>query len=508
VKDIVVVSDLHIGRGVNPETRRYAALETFFFDDDFRAFCAFLIARARERGRGFSLVINGDGFDFLRIADARPGTTTDAARRFAQELTPQTAPALIKAILDGHPGFVAALGDVVVSGNDVVIIPGNHDLEVHWRPVQGEIRAAVGASIGQKGDASAADALSRLQFRPWFYYEPGRVWIEHGCQYDPENAFKFPLRGRLADDPGYTPEHEADLPLGNFFQRYLYNAFGSITFIVPTSRANLRYAKWLMINEPRLLLRVLTSHFPFALQVLRRVAQASNRKRADEYRAEHEAHLRVLAEQTGLGDALLRIDGLKHNGADAYLAVDTLVRGASRLALRSGLVLLAFLAAWITAGQAIDSLQEIGIGWRALLSLFLNLVVVAVAVGFGVSQALRVPHDTTPRPLKAAAEQIARIARVPLVVFGHTHEEVLFPIGPVPADAPDQSPRRGWYVNSGTWIAVFTHDVLLPRERVQFSFVDIEGHDARLMHWQPERGAPVPVVLLDESKDARLPSES
>ena len=49
--------------------------------------------------------------------------------------------------------------------------------------------------------ARRAQGAARLRFEAWFHYEPGRIWIEHGCQYDPENAFRFPLRSRLADEP-------------------------------------------------------------------------------------------------------------------------------------------------------------------------------------------------------------------------------------------------------------------------------------------------------------------
>ena len=99
-----------------------------------------------------------------------------------------------------------------------------------------------------------------------FYYEPGRIWVEHGCQYDPECSFEFPLRKRLALLPEAIHKAEKDLPLGTFFQRYLYNGFGNITFIVPNSKSNFRYLRWLILNRPRLLARVLRSQVPFLLQ--------------------------------------------------------------------------------------------------------------------------------------------------------------------------------------------------------------------------------------------------
>jgi UDP-2,3-diacylglucosamine pyrophosphatase LpxH len=514
MKDLVVVSDLHIGRGLNPETRRYFPLETFFFDADFRGFCQWLVARAQTRGRGFKLIINGDGFDFLRIHDALGPLSNEPTKRFSSELTPQSAARLVTEILAGHTDFVGGLADVVASGNELIILPGNHDLEVHWAQVQEAIVAAIraslkaGASVVDAEGAAAVgvvdtidDAVARVTFSPWFHYEPNRVWIEHGCQYDPENAFRFPLRGRLGDDPGFTPEGEVDLPLGNFFQRYLYNAFGSITFIVPTSRANGRYAKWLLINEPRLLLRVLTSHFPFALQVLRRVAGGSKERR-EAYRVAHAERLDELSKSSGLGETLLSIDKLKHTGADAALAVDSMVRGAAPLVAKGALSLLLFATAWITAGQAISAM-ELGFGAKSVLSLVLNIVVIAAAVGWAAHMVLRIPADLDPRPLKRAAEQIAVLAGVPLVLFGHTHEEVLFPL-----ERRISKGKKAWYLNSGTWIAVFTHDVLLPRERVQFSFIDVVGDDATLMHWNPMRGAASPVILLDESGPSQPPTST
>ncbi|HUH03483.1 MAG TPA: hypothetical protein VML75_15910, partial [Kofleriaceae bacterium] len=65
--DIIVVSDLHLGRGKNPDTGRYHRLEAFFFDDDFYAFCRWLCREAAERKTDVKLVLNGDTFDLLRI---------------------------------------------------------------------------------------------------------------------------------------------------------------------------------------------------------------------------------------------------------------------------------------------------------------------------------------------------------------------------------------------------------------------------------------------------------
>ena len=45
--DIVVLSDLHLGRGKNAESGRYFLLEAFFYDEDLKRFCEWLCAKQR-----------------------------------------------------------------------------------------------------------------------------------------------------------------------------------------------------------------------------------------------------------------------------------------------------------------------------------------------------------------------------------------------------------------------------------------------------------------------------
>ncbi|MBC8068898.1 MAG: hypothetical protein IAG13_11240, partial [Deltaproteobacteria bacterium] len=61
--ELVVVSDLHLGRGKNLESGRYYELEAFFYDEDFHSFCLWLCSDARDRGVQLRLVFNGDTFD-------------------------------------------------------------------------------------------------------------------------------------------------------------------------------------------------------------------------------------------------------------------------------------------------------------------------------------------------------------------------------------------------------------------------------------------------------------
>ncbi len=488
--DVYVVSDLHLGRGKNPDTGRFFELECFFYDDDFRGFCMWLCEQARAQQRTFTLVLNGDTFDFLRLDKPAPSpSTTMVARQFGPAATPAVCAEAVTEILEGHPKFVNGIVRILAEGHRVIFLPGNHDIEIQWAPVQRQIRRGLIAAVReQRGEDAAHAAESKLAFLPWFYYEPGRVWVEHGCQYDPENAFEYPLRAGLADSPDAIHEAEFDLPMGNFFQRYLYNAFGSITFIVPTTRAHLRYAKWLIFNQPRQLARIVTGYWSFWWQVVRRFVRYAGEAR-HELAKVHAAELDALAESAGLGDKLRRIDGLKDHTAGVAQTLSALGRQALKIV--GAAVITAFLVfgLWFSGFHGISQLRA-GFIIKALLFLMLDFgFLFAVVVGLGWAF-LRTPKESS-SPLRRAAQQIATELDVPVVTFGHTHDEVLWRL-----DRPEG--KKAWYYNTGTWLAVFTHDVLMPRERVQFTFLKIRGHSAELLHWSPGRGESVPVILLDE----------
>lgn len=491
--DIVVLSDLHLGRGRNPDSGRYHNLETFFYDDDLRAFCQYLCADATARSEALLLVFNGDTFDLLRVEpDAPAPDATLRERMYGPKMSPRVAAAVLAKILEGHEAFIDGLALVLAAGHRIVMLPGNHDIELQWAPVHEEVRKAVLARVPEHGGDVEA-ARERLRFDAWFHYEPGRIWVEHGCQYDPENAFRFWLRSELTDLPDAEDHAERDLPLGNFFQRYLYNGFGPITFIVPSTRANFRYARWLLLNDPQLLARAVTNHAPFAIQWLRRIASKPLQDQ-QQLREFHERELARLAEVSGLGEQLRKVDSRKDVHGDVVTAVRALavqtVRGL--LIGMTGMVSLA--ALWFAGFGAINGLASGG-PVKALLFLTLNFLLLGVlATACGVLL-FREPSQT-PSPLQRAAVDLTTLLQVPIVTFGHTHDEAVARVG---ALEPHEGVRAGagWYFNTGTWIAVFTHDVLLPRERVQYTYLRVRGTKGELLAWSPARSAPVPVVLLD-----------
>ena len=62
---VLVLSDLHMGYGRDSDTRRYHRTENFFADDAFRRLLEYYDP---DRAGPTLMVLNGDIFDFLRIA--------------------------------------------------------------------------------------------------------------------------------------------------------------------------------------------------------------------------------------------------------------------------------------------------------------------------------------------------------------------------------------------------------------------------------------------------------
>ena len=105
-------------------------------------------------------------------------------------------------IYRGHRRFFEALAWWVGQGHRLVIIAGNHDLEICWPAVQAKFkellameynqllaRASVGAPPASGSEADMAAYHQRIDFsRQWFYYKPGVFYAEHGSQYDNGNS--------------------------------------------------------------------------------------------------------------------------------------------------------------------------------------------------------------------------------------------------------------------------------------------------------------------------------
>jgi UDP-2,3-diacylglucosamine pyrophosphatase LpxH len=217
--NIIVASDLHLTLSLDENDR-----ET---DREIELFLRHY-AEQRIDGRPWRLVFAGDTFDFLFPAMALfveryPGDDAPAmgTSRFVEHWDVPAICWRLRKTLRDHEAPFAALGDFLLAGNEAVFLKGNHDVDLQWFKVQKALLQELHRLLVEKGRKVEEKQLAgRIHFLDWFYYEPGTVYIEHGCQYDELNAFPNFLDPALVHDP-----ERSFAPIGSRMVLYLTNAF-------------------------------------------------------------------------------------------------------------------------------------------------------------------------------------------------------------------------------------------------------------------------------------------
>lgn len=217
-----IISDLHLtdpepprhkSKSKHPLWKKFKTKE-FYIDESLVQFIDHIQSEAA--GNPVELILNGDIFDFDSVMSLPPKPIYKInwieTRR---GLFPQLEKSLfkIKIILEEHKPFMEALSQFVKNGHKLVIIPGNHDVEMHFPEVQEKIRESL---------ALTPEEQTRVVFPNWFYISNQDTLIEHGHQQDPYCICENPLNPFLLD---YN-EISVRLPFGNVACRYMMNGLG------------------------------------------------------------------------------------------------------------------------------------------------------------------------------------------------------------------------------------------------------------------------------------------
>lgn len=208
---LLIVSDLHITEEKPPLGlwKRFLQRDRFV-DGDFAAWLSRMMAEIDDP---ICLVLNGDLFDFDAVMSVPPqeGLRYLERTRSLDPTEPKSAFKMARIVAD-HPVFFDALRRFVEAGHRIVVIVGNHDVELVWPAVQRVFRERL-------GPAAAGDAL---RFEPWFYRH-GEVRVEHGHLLDPWCSVDDPRWPVLEAPDG---QRHVQVPFGNVASRYLLNRMG------------------------------------------------------------------------------------------------------------------------------------------------------------------------------------------------------------------------------------------------------------------------------------------
>lgn len=217
------ISDLHVAMGVDQELGAPHPREDFFFDDEFRRFLEWA-DRNRVNSLPWELVLVGDCFDFLpvtlelmQLENVGWSELSGFELPFNQEyvdferleqevqaekdmlwLRESVSISRLTLIEKGHQRFFGALGWWVGQGHRLVILRGNHDYELYWDKLQEVLKYLIWNAYNST-KVESEDLVETIDYPavddpdfksriildyPWFYYEPGLFYAEHGSQYE------------------------------------------------------------------------------------------------------------------------------------------------------------------------------------------------------------------------------------------------------------------------------------------------------------------------------------
>lgn len=197
--NLLVLSDVHLGSDLVHHAQPDAPQRARASERRKRDLLGFLdyYRTHRQGGRSWRLVIAGDFIDFV-------GMSVLPAAEYETEPTEEElmhglggawdhALAKLRLLMRHEVEVMTSLARFIAAGNSLVIVRGNHDVEWHWDAVQQAFRDEL--------SGLAHFAPEQLEFLPWFYYEEGRIFIEHGHQYDAYCSFEHVLNPVSPADP-------------------------------------------------------------------------------------------------------------------------------------------------------------------------------------------------------------------------------------------------------------------------------------------------------------------
>ena len=431
--------------------------------------------------RPWRLVIAGDFIDLvgMSISAAAPLVTplTEDELEHGLGSTEDHAAFKMRAVAVRHDLLFRKLARFVAAGHSLVFVRGNHDVEFYWESAQ---RAFLDSLLERSEFALDAaserkDFEARIEFRHWFYYVRGLLYVEHGHQYDPTCAYHHVLAPRSPRDPRRISYSFSDILL-----RYV---------VRPTRELSAEG------HENKSLGHYL--HLAFSLGV-RGCAKLGYRffsavgRMVSAWReqlSEHAAHIKAEHEKE-----LQRISAVFRVSAENLRAMTQLwaIPVTGRLASIFRTVFLDGLALGAVSLATIALLAVCGV----LPWLWLPFLVAGIGVGiflYAKFSTVLEPHGA----LRRGASKLVELMPARYVVMGHTHRPVMEQLSPTAT-----------YVNLGNWTADLLDDHAPPAPCTHLVIRHGEaGPSAELRRWEAGHAAHVlqsdePAALPDVAHDA------
>jgi UDP-2,3-diacylglucosamine pyrophosphatase LpxH len=427
VVDYLIISDLHLRGGFNNPT---AGL--YHFDEEFADFLRHYRIH-RDTGRPWRLIIGGDLIEFLFItgspdpADRMLGgvSLTESELRYGPGTAVEKSRWKLDVILrSSHPQLLLAMARFIAEGNEILVLRGNHDIELAWPEVQEHFRRLIAEHHPADVSYMRMKELvaARVQFPLWFWYVPGLLYAEHGSQYDPFCSTEHVTNPLVPAAPALL-----QLSIADFSIRYFANQMKLINALAAENVMSVsEYIGWVVGRNLPLLPRIVRLYSGMVRRVLAKSGTPPAAAEA-QVRAEHQRRVAAFDERFGLPPGTAA-------QVDAMHATPV---------MRRPFATARFLALDLIAVAALFVVGAIGIlVWAPTRGGLLVALGVLAALGLvAYVGSLRFQRVSEAAELRRTAERIAELFRVRYVAFGHSH-----------AAGTWQLANGSTYVNVGTWV--------------------------------------------------------
>jgi UDP-2,3-diacylglucosamine pyrophosphatase LpxH len=481
----LLFSDVHLGADLVQHARPWTVSrlrQVLRLDREL----ASMLDHYRDQGdpeRPWKLIIAGDLVDLMGMSIAPVEGTALETPLTDEELTHGLGSARdhavqkMRAVAERHDLVFRKLAQFVADGHSLVLIRGNHDVEFYWDAARDAfVQALLDRAPEALADPATREAFhARIEFRHWFYYVEGLLYVEHGHQYDETCSYQHVLMPLSPRDPRRIAYSFSDI-----LMRYVVRPTRGMGMAGHDGKNMTHYLQMAFAMGLRGAAR-LGYRFGRAVVAMMQSWREHVSVRAHELRAEHEHHMQQVSER-------LRVSREKLHALAALSA--TPVTGRFFAILRSVFLDLAAAIAVSTLLVAVLLMTE--------LVPAAYVAPVAVLLGTGIyvwMKSSRVIDQCA--ALRRGAARVAELMPARFVVMGHTHAPVM------------ESIAKGvTYVNLGGW-AVDDIDIegAAPASCTHLVIRHVDGKPhAELRRWCSEAGS----SLLHTTADAEpsAPTES
>ena len=394
-------------------------------DQALSGFIDMLLASDAHDPADCMLVLNGDIFDFLHV-DIQPETGTfktppiDGSEEAVYGLSFEESRSRWKLGLIArlHRRVFDAFARFICAGGRLTFVIGNHDVDLCFPSLQQDLSAYIlSHALPQAREVMAGS----IHIEPWFYLSSPFVYMEHGHRFDPYTTFPDPL------EPTSLRERAQLAPnFAHYGLRYFANRVPSFPIYDLEQSPWGKIYEWVRSHRLRDSGMALVAAFHFFFKywtamLTERRAWSGNR---GVNRYERRAKLAQIARRLGwTARRLYLLDAMKAAPVGQSPSVFVQALQLDRIAIVVGLIIF-----WVALAVS---------DHHAPFSFALMLGLFAVGLWWFLDRSR--PHADLHPKLGEIAQEIGRIARVPIVVFGHTHQ------------ATCESHGRVIWLNPGSW---------------------------------------------------------